>query len=239
MENELNISKGENEIRQLKPNILNYFNIAIFINFLSFYLSFYLFISFCVEKNECGTIGSYCIYCLCCQCYKCSHNNDYDDCYCYYCYYCNCQCERISDCECESVDGLIVFIIVLPVLIIIGIIYGTLFLAVICGKNLSRYIVFTIISFISLAILILCFLQIKNKELLLYIIMGVSGTIILLNILWMIFNNICQKKESQILLPIFADSKKEEGKSTTQGDNTTYCPETPYYEKNNNETPIN
>ena len=57
IENELNIPKGENEIRQLEPNILNYFNLAILINFLSFYLCFYLFISFFIEKNECEDVG--------------------------------------------------------------------------------------------------------------------------------------------------------------------------------------
>ena len=74
-ENEFNIPKEEQPKRILKPDILNYFNIAIFINFLSFYLCFYLIISFFIEKNECVDVGVCCSYVLCCECCNCCHNN--------------------------------------------------------------------------------------------------------------------------------------------------------------------
>ena len=67
--------------------------------------------------------------------------------------------------------------------------------------------------------------------------MGISGTIILSNILSMIFTNICQKKDSKILLPLFEDAKEEKNKNTTQGNDTPNCPETPYYENYNSNTP--
>lgn len=255
-ENEYNIPKEELPQRKLKPDILNYFNIAIFINFLSFYLCFYLFISFFIEKNECVAVGACCTYVLCCECCNCncshsnssyhsdyqSNNNNSD------CGDCNCDCK--CDCNCESssnsndgggagclVIGLIILAIALAILIIVGITYGTYFFTKKCGKNLSRYIVLTMLLFNNLAILILCLLLIKSKELLLYIIMGISGTIILSNILSMIFTNICQKKESKILLPMFKDVYEEKDKNITQGNNTPFCPETPYYENNNSDTP--
>ena len=49
--------------------------------------------------------------------------------------------------------------------------------------------------------------------------MKISGTIILSNILPMIFANIFQKKEIKILIPMLDDFEEEKGKSTTQGNN--------------------
>jgi hypothetical protein len=114
------------------------------------------------------------------------------------------------------------------ILIIYGICSGTYKLTEKCGKHLSRYIVLIIISLNNLGICILCYLLLNEKELIVYIIIGVSGAITLSNALSMLITNIirCEKEESEGLI----ETKNEN--LTTPGDDTTICPETPYYEKN-------
>lgn len=259
--NELGFPNEEKNIVKVKPNILDYFNIAIFINFLSIYLCFYLFTSFFIEKNECEGVGHCCIYVLCCEWCTCNcylnsssnsnsnhrNNHNYGDCDCN-CDNCDCKCSDCNcDCKCDGGNGeggaglLLVGLIVLAVIIVIallvGLTYGIYFFTKACGKNLSRYIILTIVSFINIAIFILCCLLLKNKELLIYIVMAISGTIFLLNTLTMILNNVCQKMESKIYITMpLKDSMNEEGRNATAGGYIENCPEAPFYESSS-ETP--
>ena len=103
---------------------------------------------------------------------------------------------------------LLTIAIILVILIIYGFCYGTYKLTEQCGKHLSRYIVLLIISFINLGICIICCLLIKENELIIYIIIGVSGTITLSNVLSMLITNItcCQKKESDGLVDVNSEN---------------------------------
>ena len=103
---------------------------------------------------------------------------------------------------------LLTIAILLVILIIYGFCYGTYKLTEQCGKHISRYIVLLIISFINLGICIICCLLIKENELIIYIIIGVSGTITLSNVLSMLITNItcCQKKESDGLVDVNSEN---------------------------------
>ena len=256
--NELASPNEEINIPKVKPNILNYFNIAIFINFLSIYLCFYLFTSFFIEKNECVEVGSWCVYILCCEwCYcNCnsnshshhSNNHNYGDCNCT-CDNCDCDCGDCKcDCKCDGgggeggagllLVGLIILAVIIAIAILVGLTYGIYYFTKQCGKTLSRYIVLAIVSFVNLAILVLCFLLLKNKELLIYIVMGISGSIFLINTLTMILNNVSKKPESKIYLTMpLQNLMNEEGKNATAGNYIENCPEAPFYRSSSSETP--
>ena len=216
-ENETEVQKEEKKLSNLSLFNSNYFNIAIIANFFSFYLCFFLIISFFIEINECETFCGCFLFYLCCQCCRCSCcdeccNECYDDCR-------KCECCNEKNCCRDSngrnmdIKGVLVLLlltiaIILVILIIYGFCYGTYKLTEQCGKHLSRYIVLLIISFINLGICIICCLLIKENELIIYIIIGVSGTITLSNVLSMLITNItcCQKKESDGLVDVNSEN---------------------------------
>ena len=232
-ENESEIQKDEKNLRNLSLFNFNYFNIAVIANFFSFYLCFFLFISFFIEINECETFCGCFLFYLCCKCCKCCDEccgECCDECYddCRECKCCNEKnCCRDSSGRNMDIKGVFVLIlffiaIILVLLIIYGFCYGTYILTELCGKHLSRYIVLIIISFINLGICIICCLLIKENELIIYIIIGVSGAITLLNVLSMLITNIncCPKKESESLI----DEKNDN--MITLGEYITSSPET-------------
>ena len=64
-ENETEVQKEEKKLSNLSLFNSNYFNIAIIANFFSFYLCFFLFISFFIEINECETFCGCFLFYLC------------------------------------------------------------------------------------------------------------------------------------------------------------------------------
>ena len=99
-------------------------------------------------------------------------------------------CKNEDDAECIFYLILFLLAIIIVIFIIYMFCFGTYVLTEKCGKHLSRYIVLIFISFINLGIYIICYLLVKKEELIIYIIMGVSGTITLLNVLSMLITNI-------------------------------------------------
>jgi len=126
--------------------------------------------------------------------------------------------------DAKGVIGLILLLIaiLLVILVILGFCLGTIKLTELCGKHLSRYIVLIIISFINLGICIICCLLIKEDELIIYIIIGISGTITLSNVLSMLITNIncCPEKGNEGLIDVKSDNM------ITLGEYITNSPET-------------
>jgi hypothetical protein len=209
-ENKFENYKEVKKLRNLDSDGPNYFNIAIYINFFTFYLCFCLFISFFIEENECG--------CSCCD------------------EPCNFKCEDLCKDESDKSNdpcgnclmGVIYFLAIIVLIILLGFIYGTYFLTKMCGKHVSRYITLGIISFNNIIICIFCFLIIKEKEPIIYTIIGISGFIVLSNILWMILNRLCKKKESKIYM-----SMNENDKLDNQNDCTSAPPPAPLFGNDN------
>ncbi len=181
-ENRLENPEEVKKLRNLDTDGPNYFNIAIYINFFTFYLCFCLFISFFIEENECG--------CSCCD----------DPCK----FTCEDLCKDESDKSNDACGnclmGVIKFLVLLVLIIILGFIYVTYFLTKMCGKYASRYITLGIISCNNIIICIFCFLIIKEKEPIIYITIGISGLIVLSNILWILLNRLCKGNKSQIYM---------------------------------------
>ena len=182
-ENELENPKEVKKLRNLDSDDPNYFNIAIYINFFSFYLCFSLFISFFIDENEGGR--------SCCD----------DPCK----FICEDLCKDESDKSNDAcgncIMGVITYLVITVLIIIVGFIFGTFFLTKMCGKHAARYITLGIISCNNIVICIFCFLIIKEKEPIIYIIIGISGLIVLSNFLWIILNRfLCKENKSQIYM---------------------------------------
>ena len=139
-ENESEIQKEEKNLRKLSLFDFNYFNIAIIANFFSFFLCFFLFISFFIEENECETFCKCLLFYLRCECCKCKCCDDFrEEC-------CKCKCCKDEKCcqnggpsgnmECEAIVILILFVIaiIIVILIIYGIVLGTIGLTNQCGN---------------------------------------------------------------------------------------------------------
>jgi hypothetical protein len=186
-ENKFENPEEVKKLRNLDSEDLNYFNISIYINFFTFYLCFCLFISFFIEENECG-----------CNCGDDPCNFKCED-------LCKEESDKSNDACGICLMGVLKILVLLVLIIILGIFYITYILIKMCGKHLSRYITFGIISFNNIIICIFCFVFIKEKELIIYIIIGISGLIVLSNILWIILNRFCKENESKIFVQMNDD----------------------------------
>ena len=184
-------------------------------------------------------IRKICPYCECCD-----HCDDCD---------CDCNCKG-SDCKCEcreggeGLAGLVLFLCALIVAAIIiaaalaliaGFFYLIYFLANLCGKNITRYISFIIISIVNIIILILAYSAVDEKENSVYVVLGFSGLIIISNIIAIISNNYCCDSSNTSTEEYKYLPKYRENKVTSTPNDLDYNLEAEANRDPNNQTPSN
>lgn len=148
----------------------------------------YLVVSFFIGKVDCP------------ECCHCGNTCNCDDC----CKECKCNSDNIK-CDglnCENPLGLCIliiilivalFLLILAVAIIVGFFYLIYFLTKSCGKELTRFISYTIISLTNFVILILACITVSNeKEIAIFIIIGFSGILFISDFLLVL---LCFKKK--------------------------------------------
>ena len=156
------------------------------------------------------------VFFFCCGCCGC---NCSDDIFNFKCEdLCTNESDKSNDACGNFIIGLITILLMIVLVVIIGFIYGTYFMTKKCGKLISRIITLGMISFNSILICILCFLCIKEKELIIYIILGISGTIILSNIIRIILSMIYKEKGSKIYMAMNKESSDNSNNNTPAPD---------------------
>jgi hypothetical protein len=207
-ENKLENSEEVKKLRNLSSDDFNYFNIAIYINFFTFYLCFSLIISLFIGEDGCQSFDDPCTF-ICED--LCKDETDKSN-------------EACGNC----IINTIIYLGMLILIIIVGFIFGASIFAKMCGKHASRFITLAIISLNNIVICILSCLIIKEKEPIVYVIIGISGLIVLSNILWMIFTSFCKEKKSKIYMSI-----NEKDKLDNQNDCTSAPPPAPLFGNDN------
>ena len=153
-------------------------NIVLFLDLGAIFFTFILIFSFCVEKNECcdkdsqQELGMGC--CIgCCLC-----SND-----------CHCRGGN-CDCNCNGSDGQGLLFCLVLLLVFIALYYAVKA----CGKHISRYFAITANFLIFSVIFTLSFLEyiyeINYLDLLLLLILGISGVLAVSNFLGILLPNL-------------------------------------------------